>query len=129
MNPLAGTEGDEDSVQDGIKHEAKEVRAEAQILEAETHGAEEETKAHAGKSDAAVEMSGLYDVLNAAGALVAAAKEALSTAPAKSDLRSLLRNAVENAAGTVDDMSEFIRQSLTAGHSETTPQKDQKSSK
>jgi hypothetical protein len=129
MNTLVGTEGDDDTVQNGLKHEAKEVHEEAILLEAETHGAEAEARAHASRSGVAQEMSGLYDVLNAAGTLVAVAKEGLSVAPAKSELRSLLRNVVESAAGTVDDVSDYIRRSLIAGHNETPQDKDSKSSK
>jgi hypothetical protein len=129
MNTLVGAEGDEGTVQDGLKHEAKEIHEEARLLEAETHGAEAEARAQASRPGVAQEMPGLYDVLNAAGTLVAVAKEGLSGAPAKSELRSLLRNVVESATETVNDVSEFIRRSLTAGHSEASPEKDQKSSK
>jgi hypothetical protein len=129
MNTLAGTEGNEDNVRDGIKHEAKEVCEEAHLLEAETHGGEAEARAHAARPGVAQEMSGLYDVLNAAGTLVAVAKEGLPGAPAKSELRTLLRNVIESAAGTVDDVSDYIRRSLIAGNNETPSEKDQKSSK
>jgi hypothetical protein len=129
MHTLDGTDGDEDTMQDCLEHEAKEVREEAQLLEASTHEAEQETKAQPRLHDVAQEMAGPYDVLNAAGMLVSIAKECLSRAPAKSELRAQLRDVVESATEIVNEMSEFIRHTLTAGRPEPPPEKDQKSSK
>lgn len=131
MNALEGTDGNNCEMKSGLEYEANEVREEAQCLEADTRETERETLARAGLHlhDVAPEVTGLYEVLNAAGTLISVANERLSAAPSKSALRSQLRDVVESASKIVNDVTERIRLTLTAVHTEPPPEKDKKSTK
>jgi|GEM_PF-1531346 len=124
MNALSGG----NDLQSDLESEVNGVHEQAESLEAEARDAERDIGTRAKQQDVAEEMAGLYNVLSAAGVLVAEAKECLSTTPPKSALRSQLRNVVESATEIVETMTECIKQTLIAGHPEP-PEKDQKSGK
>lgn len=109
------------NLQSNLESEANGVREQAEYLEVEARDAEREASARAKMQDIADEMAGLYNLLCAAGLLVAEAKECHAAAPAKSALRTQLRSVVESATEIIETMTESIKQVLIAGQTEPDP--------
>jgi hypothetical protein len=125
MTTLEDADGDDRRVECGVEHEADRVSDEAHSLQEDTRETEREVKASAGLHlhEMTPEVTGLYDVLDAAGVLISTAKACLTGAPAKSALRSKLREVVESMSKIVDEVADLIKQSLKAGQSEP-PEED-----
>lgn len=98
--------------------EANEVDAPPGAVEEEARKAEQEARIHAKPQHDAHEMADLYDVLNAAGVLMANAKECLAATPAKSTLHTPLRFVVESTTEIIETMTECIKQTLVDGNAD-----------
>lgn len=109
------------NLQSNLESEANGVQEQAEYLEVEAREAEWEASARAKQQNISEEMAGLYNLLSAAGLLVAEAKECLAAAPAKSALRTQLRSVVESATEIIETMTESIKQVLIAGQTEPDP--------
>jgi hypothetical protein len=129
MNTQEGTESGGQDLQNGLRHEAREVRNEAQLLEDDAREAERETLAHSNPDEIPPELASLFAVLAAAGTLVRVAKEGLSVANTGSDVNSQLRSAVDGATKIVNQINTFIGRYLSAGSTDTLREKEQKSGK
>jgi hypothetical protein len=107
-------------------HAELEAEANGQkgAVEEDAREAEREVMTHAKQHKDA--PAGLYDVLNAAGVLMANAKECLAAAPAKSTLRTSLRSVVESATEIMETMTECIKQTQIDGNAGPADPKSQK---